>query len=801
MPPQSPSASGLMQAAQRGAPWANEVVNTGSLRRQIVSQVQNAEANAEQARRDEEAREHRESVQAARKHKELVDNLTETMGSVATTVAANKFLGKMKTVVSDDPMEAKLKLRDIAAVKEAEEAELLEQQLSSMSAEERSAWEKARAVKTGVVLSGKASKTKRRRRRSPRKGKRSVTTSAAEGALAQARSRRGGRTKMQRYFNRVDQDGSGQLDREETAQLLSLMGVAAGSSALEAALYALDPNDDGKVSYAEFKRYWEGDARKSGAPPPPPRGNKAEVVPLELTVACSGIEAHKLPGVAAKMSGRKKGEQLEAEEVHAVLTVWREGEWRYFGKTEIRQHRDCPEFTKVFDFDYFPEYSDPQGSPRAGNKTHTNVNDDWVKQGQQCKLELFAKRFVKSSRGGGLVSLGRMEFTLFDLVGTPGRCKGQRLASGTGVVAVRAVVVDEAYSPPDPPPPSPSQQQPPPLPEGGEGSPPEQQGGAPPSPPGSPSGGAPTPAPPEPPPGPSTLLLLCGASELTNVPPPKATEEKISGYFLQIRRKILTGEGALFDFELVACTDVSWQAVGKQQPRWMPFEISTARLCYNDRQNPVMVELWKVSRDGFHTSLSSLETTVEALCSPAPKNADGICAGAPPAPRESDAVEPWITPLPLRPDGSETPAGQFHIAVRDSRDGAFPKGRSLSLHDRADEDFLMQMLWADDVQMSDLKDDVKNAQRLLNERKKLTVSPSTPFRTEPNREVLLNRFQTKRNERLVADGDLPAADPAPGGDREGPRRGRARGGLQPADPFHPAAPHGGARDQHAEHAG
>ena len=49
----------------------------------------------------------------------------------------------------------------------AEEAELLEQQLSSMSAEERSAWERARAVKTGVVLSGKANKTKRRRRRSP----------------------------------------------------------------------------------------------------------------------------------------------------------------------------------------------------------------------------------------------------------------------------------------------------------------------------------------------------------------------------------------------------------------------------------------------------------------------------------------------------------------------------------------------------------------------------------------------------------------------------------------------------------
>ena len=33
----------------------------------------------------------------------------------------------------------------------------------------------------------------------------------------------------------------------------------------------------------------------------------------------------------------------------------------------------------------------------------------------------------------------------------------------------------------------------------------------------------------------------------------------------------------------------------KCEPRELTKEISTARLCYNDRQNPVMLELWKVT--------------------------------------------------------------------------------------------------------------------------------------------------------------------------------------------------------------
>ena len=48
--------------------------------------------------------------------------------------------------------------------------------------------------------------------------------------------------------------------------------------------------------------------------------------------------------------------------------------------------------------------------------------------------------------------------------------------------------------------------------------------------------------------------------------------------------------------------------------RWMAFEISTSRLCYNNRATKVRFDLYKVARDGFHHHLSSCDTTVEALC-------------------------------------------------------------------------------------------------------------------------------------------------------------------------------------------
>ena len=50
--------------------------------------------------------------------------------------------------------------------------------------------------------------------------------------------------------------------------------------------------------------------------------------------------------------------------------------------------------------------------------------------------------------------------------------------------------------------------------------------------------------------------------------------------------------------------------------------------------------------------------------------------------------------------------------------GEFPKGDALTLHDQADGSFLKELSYQGDVQMSDMKDEVKDAQRLLNERKK-----------------------------------------------------------------------------------
>ena len=88
------------------------------------------------------------------------------------------------------------------------------------------------------------------------------------------------------------------------------------------------------------------------------------------------------------------------------------------------------------------------------------------------------------------------------------------------------------------------------------------------------------------------------------------------------------------------------------------------------------MDLYKVARDGFHLHLASLDTTVAALCEPAPEHMRSQEDGnMPPAPRESDLEEPWMQAQPLLSvDGADVPVGKFHVAVRDSKYGAFPKG-------------------------------------------------------------------------------------------------------------------------------
>ena len=115
-----------MLAAQLdvGAPWANEVMNVGTLRRQIANQVMQAEEVAFKARKAEEAALHRQQVAAAKAHNAITQNLMATVGAAQTAVGANKFLGKMKATLESNrghlpaPMEGKVKMQDIREVRE-----------------------------------------------------------------------------------------------------------------------------------------------------------------------------------------------------------------------------------------------------------------------------------------------------------------------------------------------------------------------------------------------------------------------------------------------------------------------------------------------------------------------------------------------------------------------------------------------------------------------------------------------------------------------------------------------------------
>lgn len=121
------TAGASMLAAQldAGAPWANEVMNVGTLRRQIANQVMQAEEVAFKARKAEEAALHRQQVAAAKAHNAITQNLMATVGAAQTAVGANKFLGKMKATLEKNrglqaaPMEGQVKLQDIRDVREA----------------------------------------------------------------------------------------------------------------------------------------------------------------------------------------------------------------------------------------------------------------------------------------------------------------------------------------------------------------------------------------------------------------------------------------------------------------------------------------------------------------------------------------------------------------------------------------------------------------------------------------------------------------------------------------------------------
>lgn len=61
-------------------------------------------------------------------------------------------------------------------------------------------------------------------------------------------------------FARFDTDNNGCLDPAELAKLCQALGATQSLNELESALFVLDKNADGKVSYEEFLDWWSGRA-------------------------------------------------------------------------------------------------------------------------------------------------------------------------------------------------------------------------------------------------------------------------------------------------------------------------------------------------------------------------------------------------------------------------------------------------------------------------------------------------------------------------------------------------------------
>ena len=61
---------------------------------------------------------------------------------------------------------------------------------------------------------------------------------------------------IDQWFEEIDEDGSGRLDRDEVTLLLTKMGTAPNTTALNQALKEMDPDDSGEVSKGEFEDWY-----------------------------------------------------------------------------------------------------------------------------------------------------------------------------------------------------------------------------------------------------------------------------------------------------------------------------------------------------------------------------------------------------------------------------------------------------------------------------------------------------------------------------------------------------------------
>ena len=64
-------------------------------------------------------------------------------------------------------------------------------------------------------------------------------------------------------FTELDADGSGFLDQDECAKMLSDMGKSLGKKDLATAMFFMDSDGNNQISFQEFERWWEKNGGKA----------------------------------------------------------------------------------------------------------------------------------------------------------------------------------------------------------------------------------------------------------------------------------------------------------------------------------------------------------------------------------------------------------------------------------------------------------------------------------------------------------------------------------------------------------
>ena len=71
---------------------------------------------------------------------------------------------------------------------------------------------------------------------------------------------------LRKAFDKMDSDGSGELDRDELMQLMQIMEPRRGitNDELDDAMKEIDTGGDGLVDFDEFSAYWDKNMNEGG---------------------------------------------------------------------------------------------------------------------------------------------------------------------------------------------------------------------------------------------------------------------------------------------------------------------------------------------------------------------------------------------------------------------------------------------------------------------------------------------------------------------------------------------------------